>query len=156
MLTVVRNTPSCLIPKELFKEETIQEYWNVLFPNSYNESIGCDNFEDSFLLYPKPQNTESIHEVSLMYKNIREQFFDKSEAICLNVDENICNLMILKDLNILFMGHFNFSVNEDIVYRLVNFSQHFFENISNITFFYRQLPPTTPSFLKKYFTMIQI
>ena len=156
MPIVIRNTPSGLIPQELFKEEKIQEFWNVLCPNSRNECIAADDLGHSFLLYPKPQNVETIHEISLMYKNIREQYPDEADAISIEVYDNDFNLLVLKDMNITFTGYFHFSVNEDIVYHLANVAQHFFEDVSQITFYYKQLSPKILQLLNEYFEMKQL
>jgi hypothetical protein len=155
MHAVIRNTPAELIPKELFKEEKIQEYWSVLYSNISQESIGIDDVEECFLLYPKPKDMDTRHEISILYKNIREQFPNEAHAVCLDIFDNNLTLLVLKDMNIVFTGNINFSVNEDIVYHLANISLHFFEDISQITFYYEQLSPKILRFLKKYFEMQQ-
>ena len=153
MTTVIRNTPAELIPQELFIEEKIQEYWNVICSDSHHEHIGIDHLENSFLLYPKPQNVDTIHGISLMYKNIRDKFPNQSDAICIDVYDNDFNLLVLKNMNIVFTGYFHFTAKEDIVYHLANVSQHFFDDISKIMFCYEQISPKILRFLKTYFEM---
>lgn len=155
MMTVIGNTPSGLIPKELFKEENIQEYWNVLYATLNQKSIGVDEFDDFFLIYPKPKDIETTHEISLMYKNMREKFSKQADAICFNVYEKSLSLLVLKEMKIAFTGYFTFSVEEDMVYHLANVAQHFFEDISQITFYYKHLSSKVLHFLKKYFQMKQ-
>jgi hypothetical protein len=156
MPTIICNTPAGLIPQELFKEEKIQEYWNVLYPNSHQENIGVDDLGDSLLLYPKPKDIETVHEMSLIYKNIRDKFPNQADAICLDLYDDSFNLLVLKDMGIAFAGFFKFSVNEDIVYHIANVSQHFFEDISIQTIYYKQIPPKVLRFLAKYFELEQM
>ncbi|MCL1851263.1 MAG: DUF3822 family protein [Bacteroidetes bacterium] len=156
MPTIIRQTPSGLIPKELFTEKKIQEYWNVLCPNLFYESIRVDDLGEFYLLYPTPIDADTIHEITLMYKNIREKFPCQTATVCIDVYENNFNLLVLKDMNITFAGYFNFSVSEDIVYHLTNVAQLFFDDISQINFYYTQLSRNILSFLKKYFKMNQL
>ena len=153
MLTVIHNTPVCLIPKELCKEEKIQEYWNMLYVTPQYESIGKDELENCFLIYPKPKDTDSIHEITFMYNDLQEKFPQQRDAICINVYEDGLNLLALKDGQIAYTGYFRISVKEDILYHLINISQHFFENMTPIAFFYQQLSPTLLRFLSQYFEM---
>ncbi len=154
MPTVISNTPTCLIPKELFKEEKIREYWSILYalPPSH-ESIGKDELEDFFLLYSKPKFTDTIHEITLMYKDLQEKFPNEMQTICINVYDNGFNLLALKDRKIVYAGYYHYAVKEDVLYHLTNVSQQFFENISPVTFFYQQLPPEILRLLNNYFKM---
>ena len=153
MPTVIRNTPACLIPKELFKEEKIQEYWNVLCVEPQYDNIEKDDLENCFLLYPKPKDTDSIHEITLMYNDLRKKFPNQTCAICINVYEDGFNLLALKNEHIVYTGYFHLSVKEDVLYHLINISQQFFENMAQIIFFYQQLSPTILRFLNHYFEM---
>jgi hypothetical protein len=153
MHTVIQNTPTGLIPKELFKEEKTQEYWNVLCPNLPHEKIGVDELEEFYLLYPKQHNdVDTIHQINLIYQNIKE----KSDAIALDLYKNSFNLLVLKNMNIAFTGYFNFAVNEDIVYHIAHVALQYFEDISQINVYYKQLSPTILNFLKRYFEMVQL
>jgi len=154
MSTVIRNTPSCLIPKELFKEEKIREYWSVLYTMpSHHENIGKDDLGNSFLLYLKPISVDAVHEITLMYKDLHENLSNKTHAICINAyDDGFC-LLALKDLQIAYAGHFHYSVKEDVLYHLTNIFQQFFENISQVIFFYQQLPPDILRLLNNYYEM---
>ncbi|MCL2246129.1 MAG: DUF3822 family protein [Lentimicrobiaceae bacterium] len=156
MPTVIRNTPSGLIPQELFKEEKIQEYWNVLYPEQQQVNIGTDDLKEFFLLYPKPKDTDTVHVISLMYNNLREKHPKQTEAICLEIADNNFNLLVLQNIEIVFAGYFLFSVKEDIVYHLANVSQQFFDDISQIIFYYNSLTPKMLSFLNEYFEMKQL
>jgi len=153
MPTVIRNTPACLIPKELCKEEKIQEYWNMLYVAPQYESIGKDELENCFLLYPKPKDADAIHEITFMYNDLQEKFPHQMNAICINAYEEGFNLLALKAGQIAYTGYFHISVKEDILYHLINISQQFFENTAQITFFYQQLSPTILRFLNQYFEM---
>ena len=153
MPTVIRNTPACLIPKELCKEENIQEYWSVLYATLQYESIEKDELKNCFLLYPKPKDTDTIHEITFMYNNLQEKFPHQACAICINVYEDGFNLLAVKDGNIAYTGYFHFSVKEDVLYHLINISQQFFESIASITFFYQQLSSALLRFLNNYFEM---
>ena len=152
MPTVIRNTPTELVPQELFNAEKIQEYWSILYPNFTNETIGADELRDSVLLYPKPKEEDTIHTITQMYQNMREE----TDAIGLEVYENSFNVLVMKNSNVAFVGYFNYVVNEDILYHLANVSQHFFEDISQITFFYKQLSSKMLILLNKYFEMKQL
>jgi len=156
MPTVISNTPVGLVPQELFKEEKTREYWNVLSQNQYQEHIGVDHLEYSFLLYPKPQDVETIHEITLMYNNLKNRSPKSIDAICLDVYENDFNLLVLKDMNLMLAGYFHFNTKEDIVYHLANVSQHFFEDLSQITYYYKQLSPKILHFLEDFFEMQQL
>jgi len=151
MPAIIHNTPACLIPKELFKEEKIQEYWNVLYP--HQENLAKDDLDTYFLLYPKPKETDSIHDISCMYKILQEKYPHQACAICINVYDEVFNLIALKDSEIAYAGHFSFSVKEDILYHLTNISQQFYENISQITFSYQQLSSPVLRLLNKYYEM---
>ena len=156
MPEVIRNTPSLLIPKELFKEEKIQEYWNVLYPNSPSEKMGKDELENFFLLYPKPNDDDSIHEINVLYHEFLEKFQDNDDAICLNVYDDGFNLLVVKHRNMEYTGYFRFSVNEDVLYHLANISQHFFEDISQVVFGYQQLPTAILRLLDNFYDMKKI
>ena len=151
MPTVIRNTPACLIPKELCNEEKIQEYWNVLSVHPQQESIATDDLGDFFLLYPHKE-PDTIHEISFMYQNFQKQFPEQNHAICLNVYETDFHILAIKDTKIVYAGCFQFSTNEDVVYHLANISQQFFENIS-VTFLYQQLPAPILRLLNNYFEL---
>ena len=156
MTTQICNSPSCLIPKEFFDEEKIQEYWKVLYPKQSHESIGIDDLERFFLLYTKPQNVESVHDIHLMYNSLTDKCSDLEDAICINVYEEGFNVLVLKNRNIEFVGYFHFSVKEDILYHLVNISQHFFEDFYQVDLFYKQLSPSLMHLLNNYFIMKQL
>jgi len=156
MPEIICNTPAVLIPQELFNEKLIQEYWNVLYPDKHREKIETENLGDFFLLYPKNKESDSVHEISLMYKNIREKYPNQTNAICLEVYENHISLLVLKECHIVYTGYLHFSVKEDIVYHLANVAQHFFEDISPGIFYYRQLAPKLLRLLKDYFEMNQL
>ena len=156
MSTIIRNTPSELVPKELFNAEKIQEYWNVLYPNLNNETIGADELGAFFLLYPKPKDTEALHIIIPMYQNMKEKCPNQVDAIGVEVYENSFNVLAMKDRNIAFVGYYNFAANEDILYHLANVAQHFFEDISQITCFYKQLSSQMLKLLNTYFEMKQL
>jgi hypothetical protein len=151
MPTVVRNTPACLIPKELCKEEKIQEYWNVLAVTLLHEPVVKDDLGDFFLLY-QSKESDTVHEISLMYQYLQEKFPEHNHAGCINVYDEGFNLLAVKDGKIIYAGYFHFSVNEDILYHLANISQQFFENIQ-VTFFYQQLTPPVLRLLNNYYDM---
>jgi hypothetical protein len=156
MPVIIRNTPAGLIPKELFSKEKTQEFWNILFPNHYQEIIGVDKLEEFFLLYPKSKDVETQHHISILYQNINEKFPHQKQAMGFDGSENSFNVLLLKDMNIVFAGFFTFSVYEDIVYYLANVSQHFFDNISQITIYYQQINSKIWSLLNQYFELKQI
>lgn len=149
MPTVIRNTPACLIPKELCNERKIQEYWNIWSVNPQQECIAKDDLGDFFLLYPNA-TSEGIHEISFMYQNFQEQLPEHNHAVCLNVYETGFHILAVRDTKIVYAGYFQFSINEDIVYHLANIVQQFFENIS-VTFFYQQLPAPVLRLLNNYY-----
>jgi len=153
MPTVIRNAPACLIPKELFKEEKIRDYWNVLHPISDHESIEKDDLENSFLLYSKPKDADTVHEITLIYKDLQEKFPDQIHAICIHVQDDGFCLVALKDRKIAYTGHFRYAVKEDVLYHITNVFQRFFENTAQINFFYQQLPPDILRLLNNYYEM---
>ena len=153
MPTVIRNTPTCLIPKELFKEEKIRDYWSVLYAAPHYESIGKDDLENSFLLYPKPKDADTVHEITLVYKDLQEKFPDQIHAICINVYDDGVSLLALKDRQIAYTGHCQYTVKEDVLYYLTNVFQQFFENIAQVNFFFQQLPPDILRLLDNYYEM---
>jgi hypothetical protein len=156
MLTVVQNTPSLLIPKELFKEEKIQEYWSVLHPVSQFENIGKDDLENFFLLYPKPNDLDSMHDATFMFTYIMENYPDRSNVICINVYEKDFNLLALKNGDIVFSGNFQFSVKEDILYYVTNISQQYFENSNDLFYCYQQLSTEILRLLNQYYEVKNI
>jgi len=151
MPAVIHNTPSGLIPKELFEEEKIQEYGRILFGNTQDEQIGKDDLNTFFLLYPIHKEKDTIHEITVMYHNLQKKFPNQAQAICINVYENGFNLLVLKDQNIAYSGYYQITVKEDIVYHLANITQRFFANVSQTAFFYQHISPTVLQFLDKYF-----
>ena len=156
MPTTICNTPAGLIPQELFKEEKIQEYWNVLYPNLYQEFMGIDKLGEFVLLYPKPKDEETTHEITRMYQTMIEKFPQQTNTIGLYIYENSFSMLAVKDRNVVFVGFFYFSADEDIVYHLAHVSHHFFENISQIKFYYQQLSPKMLHLLNNYFEMTQL
>jgi hypothetical protein len=156
MPKIILNTPSLLIPKELFMEEKNREYWNALLPVSPFENIGKDDLENFFLLYPKVNDEDSIHEISVLYKKFRKKFSNIEQAICINVYEDGFNLLVLKSHKIEYTGYFCFSVKEDVLYHLANISQHFFEDIYKIVFAYQQLPSEILRLINNYYEMKKI
>jgi hypothetical protein len=150
MPAIIRNTPACLIPKELFKEEKTQEYWNVLYP--HQENMQKEDLDNYFLIYPKPKEADSTHDISSMYKEIRKKYPNQENSICINVFDEMFNIIALKENSIIYAGNFCFSEKEDILYHLTNISQQFFENIS-VTFFYQQLSTPVLRLLNKYYEM---
>jgi len=153
MPTIIRNTPTCLIPKELFKEEKIRDYWSVVDAATHHESIGKDDLENSFLLYPKPKDADTVHEITLIYKDLQEKFPDQVHAICINVYVDGFCLLALKDRQITYIGHSQYTVKEDVLYHLANVFQQFFENIAKVNFFYQQLPSDILRLLNNYYEM---
>jgi hypothetical protein len=153
MLTVIQNTPSALIPKELFIDEKIQEYGRIMFGNLHETKIGKDDLDTCFLIYPKHIDENTIHEISDMYNAIRENFPNHHQVIGVNIYDDGFNILALKDLKIVFTGYFHFTVFEDIVYHISNIAQQFFEDIFEITFFYQYIPHKILQFLKKYLEM---
>jgi hypothetical protein len=156
MPSIVRNTPTLLIPKELFKEDKIQEYWSVLHPVSQLDNIGKDNLGNFYLLYPKPNDADSIHEINNIYIEFQNRFPNHAHAVCVNVYEKSFNLLVIKDKDVAYTGYFHFSVKEDILYHLINISQHFFEDISQVVLGYQQLSPAILRLLSNYYEMKKI
>lgn len=156
MVTIIRDTPSWFIPKELFREEKIQEYWSVLHTTSQVEEIGKDEVENFILLYPKPKDVHTVHEISLMYKDLREKFPENHHAVYVNVYDECFNLLLLKDADIAYSGYFRFSVKEDVLYHIANVAQKVFEDISQVTFAYKQAPPAIIYLLNDYYDMKKI
>ena len=156
MSTRISNTPALLIPKELFKEEKIREYWNLLHPGYQPENLGKDNLKDLFLLYSKSEEEESTHEITILYEKFIEKFSDHEHAICINVHEIGFNLLVIKNRDIAYTGYFHYSGKEDVLYHLANVSQRFFEDISSVVFIYQQLPTSISHFLDHYYEMKKI
>jgi hypothetical protein len=153
MPAVIQNTPSGLIPKELFIDEKIQEYGNVLFGITQEGKIGKDDLKTCFLIYPKHNEENTIHEMSVMYHNIRDNYFKKNQVIGVNIYDEGFNVLVLRDMKIALTGYFHLTAFEDIVYHISNISQQFFEDIFEIEFFYQYIPPKILQFLSKYFEM---
>jgi len=153
MPALIQNTPSFLIPKELFKEEKMKEYGYIMFPKNQWEFFGKDDLNTFFLLYPKPKEEDTIHEITVLYNNFQEQYAAQTQAICFNVYEDGLNLLVLKDKNIVYTGFFNIQAKEDAVYHLANVTQQFFDDISQITFYYQNISDKVFQFLDKYFEM---
>jgi len=156
MLTVVRKAPFCLIPKELFIEEKIQAHWHVLYPDFHCGNIVKDELDSFYLLYPNSKNIEHIHEKTFLYNNLRKDFPQQSDAIGVNIYEEIFFLLILKERQIVHSAYYHFSVKEDILYHIANLFQHFFEDKTQIPIFYNQISYKILRFLKEYFEMKQL
>ena len=156
MVNIVQNTPSLLIPKEIFKEEQIHKYWNVLHPDAPHENIGKDELESYFLLYPKPKEVDSIHEISVLYKEFLEKFPNQENAICINLYDKSFNMLVLKNRSIIYSGYFLYSVNEDILYHITNIYRHFFDDGTQIVLGYQQLLPDALRLLNNYYEMVKI
>jgi hypothetical protein len=151
MPTIIRDTPACLIPKELFKEEKIQEYWSVLYASPQTENIGKDDLGSYFLIYPKPKEEEVTHEIRYMYYQWQEKFPHHPYSIFINIYDDRFNILALKDEDIVYSGNFSYSVKEDILYHVTNISQQFFEDIYQVTIFYQQLSPDILRLLNQYY-----
>ena len=156
MLATVHNMPSLLIPKELFREEKIGEYWGILQPVSQIENIGKDELGDFFLLYPKPNKEDSNHEIFVLFNQFLRKFPKNEHAICINVHEDGFSLLVIKERNVLYTGYFRYIVKEDVLYHLANISQHFFEDINQIVFAYQQIPTAIIRLLENYYEMKKI
>ena len=156
MPIIVPNSHFCLIPKELFKEEKKQLYWNTLYPDIHCDNIAKDDFGDFYLLYANSKNAESIHGITFMYNSLQKNFSQQADAICLSICDNRFLILALKDYQLVHSGYFYFSVQEDILYHIVNLSQHFFEDFYQTPIYYNQISQKNLSFLKEYFEMTQI
>jgi hypothetical protein len=154
MSAIIRNTPSCLIPKDLFQEEKINEYWSVLNESSNLDSFGKDDLEQFFLVYPKSKQIDSIHEISLMYSSFREKFPNEMHAVCINVNEDGFNLLALREQRIAYTGYFQYAAPEDILYHISNLAQQIFSDISLVGFYYQQISPHILRLLNNYYNMI--
>jgi len=156
MPEIIRNSPSLLIPKELFEEEKIHDYWRVLHPEPPNEIIGKDDLENFFLLYSKPKEVDSMHEISVMYQELKEKYPNREHAVCINVYEDDFNVLVVKNREITYTGYFHYVVKEDVLYYLAHISQQFFENLSHVFFGYQQLSPTVLRLLNNYYEMEKV
>jgi len=156
MPAIIRNTPFCLVPKVLFQEELLHEYWDLLHAPPRSESLGKDDLENLFLLYPKPKNEDTVHEITLMAENLRENFSHQANIIFLNVYEEGFYLLVVKDQTLAFAEYFHYTVKEDILYHLANTAQQYFETISHVTFVYQKLPPSVLRLLNHYYEMIPL
>ena len=153
MNTTVYNTPFCLIPKELFNEEKKRDYLGLFLQKPVPELMGKEEMDSYFLIYPTPTEEESIHNISLMYKNIKEITPELSDVICVNVYEDKLFLLVLKAGKIEYAGFQHFTVKEDVVYHIANVTQQFFENNSQPDYYYLQLIPEQLRLLCNYFEM---
>ena len=153
MRTLLHNTPFCLIPKELFKKEQIHEYWNVMYPPPQPENFGVDELENFFLIYPKANDEETVHETYLIYKNLREELPNQGNIIFLNLLDEKIYLLVIKDHTFAFAGYFNYTVKEDVLFHLANISQQYFENILQVDFVYQQLSSNVLRLLRNYFEL---
>ena len=153
MPTVIRNTPSCLIPKELFREEKMEEYWQTLSSEFDYETIGKDDVNNFFLIYPKYSKENSIHEISLMYHDFIKKFPSSNNSICINVYDESFYILALNNQNIVFSGFFNSAETEDIIYHIANISKKIFEKESIINYYYQQLTSAVLNMLNTYFEM---
>lgn len=156
MPTIITNTPFCLIPKELLIEEKIQEYWHTLYPTPENINIGKDEMENFFLLYPKPNDMEAIHEISFLYNSLQEKKSNNECMIGMSLYENRFFVLALKNLNIAYSGYFYYTEKEDILYHLTNISHHFFDRAAPVIFYYQHLPVACLRFLNQYFEINKI
>ena len=153
MPTTIHNTPFCLIPKELFKKEQLSAYWNVLYPPPHPENFGVDELENCFLIYPKTKEDETVHEINLIYKELREKFPNQENIIFSNLFDEKIYLLVIKDDTLVFAGYFNHTVKEDVLYHIANLSQQYFENILPVSFVYQQLSPSVLRLLNNYYEM---
>jgi hypothetical protein len=149
MTPAILNTPSCLIPKELFKEEKITTYWSALYNTNY-EYFGKDEMDHFILLYPKLKDEDTIHEITFMYQNFCEKYADKPQVICFNIDDDGVDLLALKEQQTEYTGFFAFTTKEDLLYHLANISQQIF-GTTTVDFYYRQAPAQLLSFLNNYY-----
>jgi hypothetical protein len=153
MNTSIYHTPSCLIPKKLFKEEKKIEYFDFLINKPTYENIGKEELENYSLVYPKHKEEDSIHVISLMYQNIKENISEQSHIFCVSEHENTLHFLCIKEHKIEYAGFVNFTVKEDVLYNITNVFQQFYENISQVNFFYQQLTPDVLRLLVNYFEM---
>ena len=153
MPETLHNTPFCLIPKELFKKEQIHEYWNVIYPEPNTENFGVDELENFFLIYPKSKEEESVHEISLIYGELRAKLPNQENIFFINLLDEKIYLLVIKDHTLAFAGYFNYTVKEDVLYHLTNILQHYFENILQVDFRYQQLSSSVIRLLNNYYEM---
>ncbi|MCL2313421.1 MAG: DUF3822 family protein [Firmicutes bacterium] len=157
MFPNVSHAQLCVIPKELFQKEKVVDYWSALFDAPIlRENLGIDDLDNCVLLYPNSHGTVFRHIVSFMYHEMKEKFPNYPHAICMNLHENALNFLAVNDHHIVYAGHFECSTNEDILYHLSNISQHFFQNISKINYFYKQLPHPVLRLLRSYYDMNEL
>ena len=151
MATVISSSPFCLIPKELYDEKNIHDYWNALYPDNVNENIGTDDIESSYLLYPKPNNVDARYELSVSYNRIKRKLQNHANIVYICTFENELKLLVIKDNNLVYIGCLHFDTKEDVLYHLANVSQHYYENNLQVIFLYQQLTASILRLLKKYF-----
>jgi len=156
MPEIIHNTPSILIPKELFREEKILDYWSVFYPADQNKTIGKDELKDFFLIYPKTNNEDSIHEISVLYSDFLEKYPNCEDAVCVNVYDNSFCILVVKNREVEYSGFFQFTVKEDVLYHLTHVSQKYFENISTVFFGYQQLSQDILRLLDSFYEMKKI
>jgi hypothetical protein len=150
---IIRNTPPCLIPKELFKEEKMNKYWDILVDKPNHNYFGKDDLENYFLIYAKPENVDSIHEITVTYNQLQQLFPERNNAICINVYDEGLTILVLKERLISYAGYITYATKEDVLYHLTHLAQQFFEDSASITFFYQQLPAPVLRLLNQYYEM---
>jgi hypothetical protein len=153
MTNVIRNTPPCLIPKELCKENQIKNYWSVLNNDTHSEYFGTDDWDSFFLIYPKPSEEETSHELSLMLGQFREKYPNLTHAMGLNVNDEGVNILTFKNKEIVYASFFPYNAKEDILYHITNITQQFFDDFFPVDLYYQQIPPQILRLLKDYYEL---
>ncbi|MDR2972295.1 MAG: DUF3822 family protein [Bacteroidales bacterium] len=156
MPTIVRNTPFCLIPKELFIKEQVQEYWKILYTLPNPKNFGIDDFQSFFLIYPKIADEDSVHEIIFMYNNLQEKFPNHANSIFLNEFEHEYYLLVILNHEIAFAGYFQYAEQEDVLYHMASVSQHYFDDNYSVVYAYQQLSPKILRLLNNYFEMLPV
>lgn len=153
MIAVIKNTPSCLIPKELFKEELIKNYGSILHKSSHYEYFGKDDWGNFYLIYPKPNEEDSLHEMSMMYGQFREKYPNIEHAVGMDIDDNAIRILVFKNQEIAYSGSFSYDLNEDVLYHITNITQQFFDTNTPVDFYYQQISPQILRLLSNYYEL---
>ena len=129
---IYKNELSTLVPKELFDEEYIADYLkfnNKILPTDY---ISFDELNDQIInvFVPLVNINNYIYDTfgTFTYKHFSTVYIDyvignlvnnKETKMFVNADENLFEILVVKDKKLIFFNTFNYSTEEDFIYYIL-------------------------------------
>jgi len=129
---IYKNELSTLVPKELFNEEHIADYLkfnNKILPTDY---ISFDELNDQTVnvFVPLVNINNFVYDTfgTFTYKHFSTVYIDyvmkhlvnyQETKMFVNVDENLFEILVVKDGKMIFFNTFNYSTEEDFIYYIL-------------------------------------